>query len=229
MKLLFVLQELPYPASNGVRQKVLMPLSYLARKHQCDILAIGSQSDVSECEEWAKKFPRLRILGVFLPDRVRFLRVRQVLALITATVVPASIRYRSQGLQSALERAVAQHDYDVVHVDLLSMAPLCTKLGERKRILSLNDATSLTMFGRVKNRYGPIMFRLFALVHGLLQLKIDRKLFRTADAVHFVSAFDADWCRDRFGVNNAVHIPLAVQPRYLAKTPRVGGGVRKGW
>lgn len=218
MKLLFVLQELPYPASSGYRQKMLTLLNYLALRHDCDVLAIGSQSDATRCEPWLEHLPRLRVLGVFAPDPVRFVRARQGLALLRGAIA-SSMRYRSRGLEAALKQAVAQTKYDVVHVDLVSMADYCAQLGAGKRVLSLNDVLSLARFGRARDRYASLTSRLGALVQGFLQLRVDRRLFHLADAVHYVSPDEADWCRTRLGARNAVRIPLAVHSEFLRIVP----------
>jgi glycosyltransferase involved in cell wall biosynthesis len=219
VKLLFVLQELPYPASNGHRQKVLSLLTHLAKNHDCDVLAMGTQADLSRCEPWLRDLARLRILGVFQPDLVRFLRMRQSIGLVLAHATQSSIRYKSSSLELAIDRAVQHTKYDVVHVDLISMAQYCARLTTAKRVLSLNDSLSLTMFGRFHNKFAPFMFRLRAMAHGVLQLRVDKKLFRMADAVHFVGANDANWFRRRLGAPNAVYIPLAVNSDWLRVVP----------
>jgi glycosyltransferase involved in cell wall biosynthesis len=114
---------------------------------------------------------------------------------------------------------LAKRYYDVVHVDLISMAPYCTRLGARKRVLSLNDPLSLTLFDQAQNRFAPLRTRLGALVHALLQVRVDKKLFQMADAVHLVSGHDAEWCRDHLRALSAVQIPVAVRPESLQVVP----------
>ena len=215
MKLLFILPDLPYPASNGFRQKLLTLLSYLATRHDCDILALGSEADVKLCEPWLLGLPRLRILGVFPPDPISFSRVLHIFALVWSKVVGLPPRHPSRDLRSALKHAINEENYDVVHIDLISNARYCRDLGSLKRVLSLNDSLSLTMFGRFRNEFASFLFRLGALGHGFLQLRVDRTLFGLADAVHFVGPRDAAWSRTRLGARNAVFIPLAVHTGFL--------------
>ena len=219
MRLLFVVSELPYPPSNGVRLKLASILGYMASRHDCDVLAIGGAEAVAGCEPWLKELPRLRILAAFPAEGVRFLRLRQLVHLIRGSVEWPSMRYRSKALAAAVGAAVASGRYDVVHFDLISMAHYCPEAGRAKRVLSLNDSLSLALFARGRDQRLPFTHRLAARAHGLLQLGADRKLFGLADAVHLVSEYDADWSRTRLGRRNVVHIPVAAQPDSLRVVP----------
>jgi glycosyltransferase involved in cell wall biosynthesis len=115
----------------------------------------------------------------------------------------------------AISYALSEASYDVAHVDLQGMAQYCKSLGPLRRVLSLNDAMGLTLFGVAGNRYAPLSMRIAAFVRAWPQMRVDKALFGLADAVHFVGPYDADWCRKRFLVSNAVYLPLAVDDAFL--------------
>lgn len=215
MKLLFLLQELPFPPSNGFRQKIFNLISYMGRNHRCDVIALGTQDDLDRSTPWVRQIWGLRILGVFPPDQVPFLRTKQWFKLLLSHDSPSWLRFRSHALKQAIDSALSEENYDAAHVDLQGMAQYCKKLGPLKRVLSLNDSMSLTLFGAAKNHYAPFWVRLAAFAKAWPQMLVDKAQFRLADAVHFVGAYDTDWCKRSFKISNAVYIPLAVESAFL--------------
>ena len=229
MKLLFLLQDLPYPPSNGYRQKVFNLLGYMAQKHQCDVLALGTPEDLKRSTQWLREIPGVRVLGVLSPDQAPLLRARQLFKFLFSSSSPSWLRFRSHALEQAIDRALSEESYDAAHVDLQGMAQYCKHLGKMRRVLSLNDALSLSRLGEARNRFAPPRMRISSLLMVWPQMRVDKALFGLADAVHFVGAYDADWCRRRFGVMNAVYLPLAVESAFL-QTERKrdqGDGSRK--
>jgi len=226
MKLLFLLQELPFPPSNGFRRKIFGLLSHMGQEHRCDVLAIGTPEDLRKSEPWVSSIPGLHILGVYPPDRVPFLELRQFGTLLLTSDSPSWLRYRSAGLVQAIRRALRENTYDLAHVDLQGMASFCRILKPMKIVLSLNDAMSLTFLGTAANRYASWPMRAASFARAWPQMRIDRAMFGLADAVHFVGSYDAEWCRRRLGASNAVYVPLAVDGAFLSVTPkRDRGGV----
>jgi glycosyltransferase involved in cell wall biosynthesis len=219
MKLLFLLQDWPYPPSNGYKQKIFNLLSYMGQRHHCDVLALGTPADLQRSCQWLRQIPRLRVLGIFPPNQIPLLRTKQYLKLLFTCTPPSGLRFRSHELEKAIDRALSEESYDVAHVELQGMAQYCSRLGQVKRVLSLNDSMSITLFGVARNRFAPFGMRLSAFLKAWPQMRIDKALFGLADAVHFVGAYDANWCRRRFGVANAVHLPLAVENVFI-KTER---------
>lgn len=220
MKLLFLLQDLPYPPSNGYRQKIYNLLNHVAQHHDCDLLVFGTPADQSVAQPWLDQIPRLRVLGVFSPDRVPFLRVRQFLQFVSSFKSPVWLRFRSEGFRNAIRNAMAGTHYDVVHLDLQGMAQYCSILGSTKRVLSLNDAMSATLFDAAANRHAPLLSRISWFLQAWHQLGVDKSLFSLADAVHFVGKYDLEWCEKNLKVRNGVYIPLAVDPVFLNNRPQ---------
>lgn len=64
MRILYLLQDFPYPATDGVRHKPYNLLSYMARRHECHVLSFGRAADRALVPEWEGKLPGLKVLGL---------------------------------------------------------------------------------------------------------------------------------------------------------------------
>ncbi len=145
---------------------------------------------------------------------------RQLGTILFTSDSPSWLRFRSTGLERAIRCSLRKTVYDLAHVDLQGMASYCKDLRPLKTVLSLNDAMSLTLLGVAANRYAPWHMRAASFARAWSQMRVDRTMFRLADAVHFVVMYDAEWCRKRLGAANAVHVPLAVDGAFLSVDPK---------
>src|SRR4030066_1377616 len=65
MKILYLLQDFPYPLTNGVRVKVYNLISYMARRHECHILSFGEKDLHLNSLKFQEKVPGVKIINVF--------------------------------------------------------------------------------------------------------------------------------------------------------------------
>jgi glycosyltransferase involved in cell wall biosynthesis len=214
MRLLFLLQACPYPPTDGDRWKIYNLLQYLAPQHECHVLAFGDEADARALRQVATELPGLRVLGVFPRRGGITLAGRQVLALLGRRTFPSALRYESAAFTECLASALRANTYDLVHVDLVNLLFRRRDLGAVPALLSINDAASLRHRRRADEVRGVFAAALARQVAAALHRQ-EREWLPRYDAVHVVSADDAEYLRTACGADNVRVISICVDPAYL--------------
>ncbi len=143
MKILYLVAEFPYPVTGGHRVQTDNLLKYMSRNHDCDVLGFCNNADLSQTiEEAHSRLPRLHILGLFPCRSGLPLQFARLLALIRLTPVFLA-RFQNDDLNQAVDQAVRDTCYDVIHLEGVAVAPFIDKCRSRPTVLSTVDAVSL--------------------------------------------------------------------------------------
>jgi len=211
MKILFLLQEFPYPATNGVRWKAFSLLSGLSQSHTCHVLAFADAEAEGYVQEFQRKFPRISVLGLFRPQpRTKWSPLWGLLKHGIASAAP----FESPEFSAALSEALRDTDYDAVHIDMINMSQYGEITGKARTVLSVNDAVSRayrTMLEpqlSLSDRFTTTLSALAIQLH-------ERRVYPDFEAVHVVSKVDQDYLQTRCLLSNVEQIELSVEPGYL--------------
>jgi sugar transferase (PEP-CTERM/EpsH1 system associated) len=154
MKILFVSARLPYPSLYGDQVRAFNQLKILGRRHDITLLSFVHGRVSPEAHAALAPFCR-KILAV--PHHWRHKAI--------GCLRGAFSRYPIQTLfhqSGAMARAVRQHlssgAFDLVHVQLVRMAPYFENVTGIPRVLDLIDALSLNMDRRSRRERGPLKF-----------------------------------------------------------------------
>jgi glycosyltransferase involved in cell wall biosynthesis len=194
MKILYLLQDVPFPPSDGMRLKVYNVIEYMARDHECHVLVFGGAAAHERAIELRNAVPGLRVLGVF-PLRTG---LRLLLSRVRSTALrllpPSMGRYESVEFADTLRRLLQQESYDVVHYDVINMAQYIDVGKGTASVHSPNDATSVGYLREAEEVRQPIA-RAARLLSAKLLARFERRVYPRFTKIHVVSGIEAHGLR----------------------------------
>ena len=213
MKILYILQEFPFPPNNGIRWKIYNLLNYMAKKHECHIISFGMPNELERAKDWCSSLPGLKVLDIFPQPFNLKQRINQVLEIVKGNP-PSLGRWKSQEFANAICRALKENSYDVVHLDMINMAQYWPILQNIPTVLSVNDAVSmryLRFSNIVKNHFKKNILTSISKRISLYETKI----FPKFTSIHIVSKVDADYLLSLNHNLNIQVVSICVHPDYL--------------
>src|SRR2546430_1175183 len=164
MDLLFICQEYPFPPRNGIRLKLFNVLSFIARRHQCDVLAFDDVTDEQLGMARDLASPEVRVLGIHRPAGGAALRLAQLGRFVTGRRLPSAARWTTQSYSAAVHNALAR-GYDVIHYDMANVTGYASLATGTPAVFSIND--SLSRYFELESQNPSI---------GMLRRVVDRRL-----------------------------------------------------
>ena len=214
MRILYLLQDFPYPPTDGIRWKAYNLLSYMAQWHECHVLSFGDAVSTQRAEEWSKSLAGLRVLGVFPQPSGWQLKAQQVRHILKGNP-PSLARWESSAMAEAIRQASKSDTYDVVHYDVINMAQYRPLLREFPGVLSTNDAMAMRYLRSAQAT--DDLFRKTVSAFAARRLATyETKALREFAAFHVVSKIDADYIvAHNPSADNVEVISLCVDPSFL--------------
>jgi len=186
----------------------------MARYHECDVISFGAQSDVEQAAAWISSLPGLNVLGVYSLQTGMQWAIRLIKHILKGAP-PSFARWDSKVLIDAIQAAIQQRAYDVVHIDMINMALYHPLVRDLPTVLSVNDAVSMRywrMAGATKRLARKALYAFSAWRIGCFE----RNVYPQFCKVHLVSSLDAKWLICRVPqLQNVVVIKLPVDDLFF--------------
>lgn len=161
MRILFLLHRFPYPPTAGGPWQTFNLIQQLAHTHECDILSFQHPDDRPDLDEFRRRIPNARVLGVFKQRRLASSTIRDEVH----RGLPDAFRNAGRALwyfwrfrvarlfgqrpwaeywrgdfARAVADATASGAYDVVHVETIMLSPYRAYCGDVTTVASPYDA-----------------------------------------------------------------------------------------
>lgn len=218
MRILFLLQDLPYPPSTGINSKAYNVIRYLASKGwHCDILCFGSYDAASRIGEFETAVPGVKVLGVYsLPGRLKAL-VNKI-RFFCLGLPPSFGEFRCERFIKALRSISINASYDVVHYDVINMAQYLPDGPNVPSVLSSNDAISLS-YSRMVAQNRSLLRKIYLTIAAFLIKRFEKDTYPKFLAVHVVSAEDASYLSGISPEMRVKTIPIAADESFIGFNP----------
>jgi glycosyltransferase involved in cell wall biosynthesis len=226
VRVLFLTPDVPLPADQGAKLRIIGLIRAAARFHQVDVLSFARPNDVGEgAAQLADLCHEVRLVDVPAPRPA----VRRALAFLFDPLPDIAHRLESEEYRSALWEQLNRDSYHAIQIEGLEMMPyLATARSAGKRAHIIYDAHNAEMslqrtIFQAELRH-PL--RLHGALYSLAQWSklgtYERVMMNEADAMIAVSAADAAKLRGRH-VQPEI-IPNGVDTTALQfRSPRHGG------
>lgn len=203
MKLLFVASRFPWPLTQGDRLRAYHQLRLLSQRHRIVLLAPQPAADVEENLSAIRPFCE-KIELVASPLWRRLWRLGQA----PFTTLPLQTLYAfDPQMRRQTERLLREETCDLIHVQLMRMAPVADEIRDVPTVIDFIDALSLNMKRRTR-REAWYRAWLFALESRRAQAYEQRLLLRYDQAVVSTQQDHA-----ALGAHNRIHVaPNGVDP-----------------
>lgn len=223
MRILFLLQDLPYPPSTGINAKAYSVIRYLASKGwRCDILCFGSDGAASLINEFEAAAPGAKIIGVY-PKPSRLTVLFNKIRFFCSGLPPSFGEFRCESFVKALRSVSLTVNYDTVHYDVINMAQYLPDGPNVPSVLSSNDAISLSYSRMVEQNRG-LLRKIYLSIAAFLIKRFEKSTYSKFSAVHVVSPDDASYLKNVCPEMRVITIPIAVDESVIGFNP--GGRVK---
>jgi len=152
LKLLFLANRIPYPPYRGDKLKIFNLAKRLCKKHELYLLTF-TQTEEDKTYKSALEEIFKEVHLIHLP------KWKSALNCLNGAWNPLPLQvlyFRSAAMQQTLNKLLAEHNFDAIHVQHLRMAPYLSGRKDLKRILDLPDAFSLYWERRKNVRRGVL-------------------------------------------------------------------------
>ncbi len=189
MKILYLLQDLPYPPTNGVRVKLFNLISYMAKNHECHILSFGDND--LHAREFQQKVPEVRILNLLPLCSGLKLQMGRLAHLMRGEPVFLA-RWDDKAFAKKVKEALGATYYDVVHLDALGVAPYVYLCQSVPTVISTTDAVSLA-YKRAAIASRCFWRKSYRLLASRSIARFERNILPLFSKVHVVSKLERDY------------------------------------
>ena len=141
MKILFILPELPYPLTTGVRVKCHSILLAASGQHSCDIVSLGGEDIISAEQLISECLPNASLLKILSPYKGWKLVYVKLITLIKRQPTFFA-RYSSRKIHSTISRVSAE-GYDLIFIESFALASYVSDVGGLPCVISITDALSI--------------------------------------------------------------------------------------
>lgn len=191
MKILYLLQDIPYPLTNGVRVKVFNLISYMARSHECHILSFGEKDLYSRALGFQEKVSGLKIINLFpLCSRLKLQSSRTAHFIHGEPIFLA--RWESMAFNKALQQALSVTRYDAIHLDGLGMAPYIHLCRSIPTVISTTDAMSM-FYAHAARASHSFLGKVCRFYESKSILRMEREILPLFSKVHVVGMVDRNY------------------------------------
>lgn len=157
MNILFVASRFPWPLTHGDRLRAYHQLRLLSRQHRITLLSPKPDTNVEESQFAVQPFCE-KIVTVAMPLWKRWWQLGQM----PFTNLPLQTLYTyNPQLRRQAEQLLREGTFDLVHVQLMRMAPTAAEIQEIPKTIDFIDALSLNMGRRAEREawYRAWIFR----------------------------------------------------------------------
>ncbi len=195
MKILFILPELPYPLTTGVRVKCHSILLAASGQHSCDIVSLGGE-DITTAEQLISEYlPNASLLKILSPYKGWKLAYVKLITLIKRRPTFFA-RYSSRKIHSTISR-VSSEGYDLIFIESFALVSYVSDVGGLPCVISITDALSIT-YTHAAEESNNFLFGLYRW-HQLGSVKRAEAFFLPEYAgIHVVSDFDSEYLKREY-------------------------------
>ena len=211
-RLLFVTTEFPFPAQNGITNKISNYLKRLPARFDVTLVSFFDPTFVGPPDAASVNDARNYASEVHvLSQQPRSFRP------LARLEPPFVARYRTAASRALIADLTSKKTFDVIHLDCLGSVSLAPSIRRRPRVLvaSPNDVYSLMLEGRDED--SPIRSSMAAFNRWLVR-RYERKTYPAFDQLHFVSQVDCDYAKKLAPSLAPAWVPLGVE---LPKLPAI--------
>lgn len=193
MKLLFISPFNCVPPNSGNKNLTFNLLKYLTTKISVDLIVLEDTANMNPTTKQSieEEFPDLNSIRV-IEKPTGAARYKRQFSYLLQGYHPALGRYSSSELVDLLRKANAERAYDVVHFDMVHVAPYRAWIPDTPALLVASDAYSLATARAI-----ALYTRQLAKLRGRLEYRLirhfERAVYPTFDVVATVSEVDADY------------------------------------
>ena len=225
LRVLWLSHTLPWPAKGGLRQRSYNLMRELSKWHDVDVVSFYQKSHqrteeaVSKAREAIEAFAR--VLAVHpLPQDQLMGGQSQLAALSVLPGAPYTVRWgKSPEYRHSVKQALANHKYDVIHFDTVSLAQYANLAGSTPCALNHHNIESAMLLRRAQNERQAAR-KLYFWQEGRRLARYERAIARSFSTHLVCSELDGNRLIESVGPINFHVVPNGVDLDYFLPSLR---------
>lgn len=225
MKVLWMSHLLPYPPKGGVLQRSYNMVREMAREHEITLVAFnqkkflekslpGDKFPVDTARKALSEFVELPVILDIPEDTLRLGRYRVALSALLRGEPYNMAWLKSSEASRAVSNLLSQNEFDVVHVDTISLCVYFDLLRDHPIVLNHHNFESQMLRARADMESNWLK-HLYYKVESAWVRNSELDYCRRADLNLACSQNDADAMEKSLGVSNFISIPNGVDESYF--------------
>ena len=190
MKILFILPQLPYPMTTGVRVKCHSILYAASLEHLCDVVSLGGE-DITVAEDLLRwHVPRAKLRACFSAMTGWRLILARFMSLLKSEPIFFA-RFSSGKVRSSVRNIITE-EYDLIFLESFALANYREAITDTSCIISVTDALSIT-YSHATEESNSFLFGLYRRYQLGLVRRAESALLPGFAGIHVVSDFDREY------------------------------------
>ncbi|MDO9234428.1 MAG: glycosyltransferase family 4 protein [Aquabacterium sp.] len=215
MKILIVTTKSPYPLFEGRALRTYNLLKQAAGEHEIHLLSfVQTQEDLDGIEHMRSICKVVEYEKLYFGGAKMQILKDAVCELFSAAPLPI-IKYRTAGMRARLKRLMAEHHYDLVHLDMLHLGEYIDLCGNTPVVLIEHNVEHVILDRRADNETRPL-HRAYLRYQARKLKSYEASACLRADHVVAVSELDAQHLRDIAPGAQVSTVPNGVNTSYFA-------------
>jgi polysaccharide biosynthesis protein PslH len=156
-KILWLSHLLPYPPKGGVLQRSYNLIKEASKNHKITLLAFNQGNLCKTRQEMDEGITHLRQYCDFVDlieiesEKSKMAKLQLLLGGLLPGQTYTTDWLKSKKFNAVLEGTLASNEFDIIHIDTISLAPYVINLHQYKKVLNHHNIESLMLLRRAKN------------------------------------------------------------------------------
>lgn len=214
MKILAITSKSPYPLHEGRALRTYNLLREMARRHEVHLASyIQTDEDAGGIDHMRGICPVVRGVPLYREHPRRDTAADALRELASAAPLPI-VKYDTTAMRRVLAQLLAQHRYDLVHLDILHVACLADALGGLPTVLNQHNVEAMILERRAQQDPRPLA-RMYLRYQARKMRHFETQACRRATQVVAVSQADADVLAQWTGRQDITVVPNGVDTGFF--------------
>jgi sugar transferase (PEP-CTERM/EpsH1 system associated) len=186
LRILFLTPRLPGRGPRGDQLRAYQQIRLLSRRHRLTLVSFDAEAGPADrVDALAKLCDRIAVV----PHPRAAMWASLARGALSSLPLQVAL-YRTEAMRRAVADALAREPFDVVHAQLVRMAPYLPAVGPPARVIDLVDALSVNMARRSRHDRGPAGW--VARLEAARLARFERRVVQSVDRAIVCAAGDRD-------------------------------------
>ncbi|HSI56837.1 MAG TPA: glycosyltransferase [Ideonella sp.] len=218
MKILVVTTKSPYPLFEGRALRSYHLIREAAEAHEVHLLSFVQNDEDLQGLEHMRSLCKVVVGEKLYFSRARWWLLLDALRELFSRSPLQVMKYRSRALRQRMRQMMAEHHYDLVHLDMVHLAEYFDLCGSLPAMLMVHNVESVILQRRAETETSWAR-RLYLRYQCRKLARFEAQACRRASRVVAVSELDAQQLRELSGVASITAVPNGVDTRFFSQAP----------
>jgi sugar transferase (PEP-CTERM/EpsH1 system associated) len=215
VKILFVTTKSPYPLFEGRALRTYNLIKQAAQQHEVHLVSyVQDQQDLDGIEHMRTLCPVVEFEPLYLSFKPAKIIRDALIELFSVRPLPI-VKYATAAMRARIRRLVAQHGYDLVHLDMLHLGDYVEEFAGIPVVLGEHNVESVILQRRAENETSRFKQWYFSYQYRKLEA-YEARCCQRVSRVTAVSEHDAQGLAQLSGRKDVEVIPNGVDTDYFA-------------